>query len=254
MDLRGLSQHERSAHPVLRNNKRKLAAQPMAHRPKAKGYGKTWTQQEIENMLQLEVRLRGQLQIAKQMEQHLPRKTGKQIRDKRREPTYHRLLQETLDEHTDALPEGDSDSRAQSVELDFLSNHSIICPESEKPMVISEDIASGPTIPNGSSDMVSNHNVDCGDASDDLNDKTDTPKDTSASANTPEVPGGWYESTINGVLESMEVSTSGVNPKLKRHFASLLKMAKIDEKSVTQTTIDNVYKEIRAGFGQLSSK
>jgi hypothetical protein len=73
---RGLSQHERSAHPVLRNNKRKLAAQPTANGPRAKEYGIKWTPQELENLLQLEVQLRGQRQIHKQMKQHFPGKTN----------------------------------------------------------------------------------------------------------------------------------------------------------------------------------
>jgi hypothetical protein len=44
-------------------------------------------------MLRLELRLQGHPRIAKQIEAHIPNKTAKQIRDKRREATYRRLLQ-----------------------------------------------------------------------------------------------------------------------------------------------------------------
>jgi len=40
---RGLSQHERTAHPESRNQKRRNAAQPAQARPEAKGYGKIWS-------------------------------------------------------------------------------------------------------------------------------------------------------------------------------------------------------------------
>jgi hypothetical protein len=53
-------------------------------------------------MLLLEFRLQGHPRIAKQMEAHLPNKTAKQIRDKRREATYKSLLQERA---TALLPE-----------------------------------------------------------------------------------------------------------------------------------------------------
>jgi hypothetical protein len=52
---RGLSQHERAAHPALRNEKRQQAAQPAPPRPAAKGHGKTWSKEEIELMIQLEL-------------------------------------------------------------------------------------------------------------------------------------------------------------------------------------------------------
>jgi hypothetical protein len=95
---RGLSQHERFAHPVARNEKRKLAGQPAGPLPKAKGYGKKWSQEEIDLMLELEVQPEGQ-QVAKRMLPHFPGKTNKQIRDKRREATYRRLLRDKQEDH-----------------------------------------------------------------------------------------------------------------------------------------------------------
>jgi hypothetical protein len=46
-----------------------------------------WSQEEIELMLELEVQLEGQQQVAKKMEPYLPGKTNKQIRDNRTLPT-----------------------------------------------------------------------------------------------------------------------------------------------------------------------
>jgi len=90
---RGLSQHERTAHPESRNQKRKDAAQPAQPRPEAKGYGKIWSKEDIDLMIQLEQQLKGHPRIAKEMTAHFPGKTAKQIRDKRREGPYKKLLQ-----------------------------------------------------------------------------------------------------------------------------------------------------------------
>jgi hypothetical protein len=94
---RGLSQHERAAHPALRNEKRQQAAQPAPPRPAAKGHGKTWRKEEIDLMIQLELRLKGHPQIAKQMLAHFAGKTNKQIRDKGNEHTYKNLLKAQVD-------------------------------------------------------------------------------------------------------------------------------------------------------------
>jgi hypothetical protein len=73
---RGLSQHERAAHPTLRNEKRQQAAQPAPPRPVAKGHGKTWRKEELELMLQLE-QFKGHPQISNKMLAHFPGKTNK---------------------------------------------------------------------------------------------------------------------------------------------------------------------------------
>ena len=93
---RGLSHHERKAHPLVRNTKRQQAAQPAPPRPNAKGFGKIWSKEELDLMLELERRFKGHSRIAKDMSSYLPGKTLKQIRDKRREPSYKTLLQATL--------------------------------------------------------------------------------------------------------------------------------------------------------------
>ena len=70
-------------------------------RPIAKGYGKIWTKTDIDLMIQLELRLTGHPRIAKEMGTHFPGKTIKQIRDKRKEASYKKLLQSHLDGPTE---------------------------------------------------------------------------------------------------------------------------------------------------------
>ena len=82
--------------PSLRNTKREEAAKTVPQRPTAKGYGKVWSEADIDLMLQLEIQMRGHPRITKQMEPHFPGKTGKQIRDKRKAP-YKRMLQSLLE-------------------------------------------------------------------------------------------------------------------------------------------------------------
>ena len=56
-------------------------------------YDKVW-QKEVDTMIHLEKFLQGHPQFAKQMIEHLPGKTAKQIRDKRREPSYKALVEQ----------------------------------------------------------------------------------------------------------------------------------------------------------------
>jgi hypothetical protein len=62
---RGLSQHERHEHPIVRNAARQVAATTTNERPKPKGFGSVWSKEEIELMLQLEVQLQKERFIAK---------------------------------------------------------------------------------------------------------------------------------------------------------------------------------------------
>jgi hypothetical protein len=89
---RGLSQHERFAHPEIRNEKRQRAATGNEGAELTKCYGKTWSKEEVDTMMRLELSLRGHPTISRQMTEHLPNKTTKQIRDKRREKTYKALI------------------------------------------------------------------------------------------------------------------------------------------------------------------
>jgi len=92
---RGLSQHERLIHPVERNEKRKIAATGKTSQGPSKGYGIVWQKKEVDTMIRLERTLKGHTHIAKQMMEHLPGKMAKQIRDKRREPSYKALVEQS---------------------------------------------------------------------------------------------------------------------------------------------------------------
>ena len=59
-----------------------------------KVYGKVLQKEEVDTMIHLEKSLQGHRQIAKQMMEHLPRKTAKQIRDQRRVPSYKALVEQ----------------------------------------------------------------------------------------------------------------------------------------------------------------
>jgi len=85
---RGLSKRERLFNPVERNEKRERAATDKTNKGQNKGYGKVWQKKGVYTMINLEKNMQGQPQIAKQIMEHLPGKTAKQIRDKRREPSY----------------------------------------------------------------------------------------------------------------------------------------------------------------------
>jgi len=95
---RGLSQHERLVHPAARNEKREQAATSRGSHKTNKGYGKVWRKDEVDTMLRLEKTLQGHPHIAKQMMEHLPGKTAKQIRDKRKEPSYKALTEQYYSE------------------------------------------------------------------------------------------------------------------------------------------------------------
>ncbi|CAC5401992.1 unnamed protein product [Mytilus coruscus] len=98
----GLGQHERYAHPDLRNNnrienvkadierkqvnrKRKVTADSDAE-PKSKTRG-IWSEEEVTKLLALCEELKGTKNINKAIALHLPGKTNKQISDKRRNLT-----------------------------------------------------------------------------------------------------------------------------------------------------------------------
>lgn len=87
----GLSQHERHEHPEVRN-----AARAGGSAVKAPRKGKVWTEEEENRMLELEVRFRGERCVASLMQESLPGKTGKQIRDKRALSSYKKRRDEVL--------------------------------------------------------------------------------------------------------------------------------------------------------------
>lgn len=91
----GLSQHERTAHPQVRNEAR--AGTSGADRQRASREG-GFTVEEVNLMLDLERRFYGDSRIAKRMEGFLNR-TAKQLRDKRAQISYKALRDEYLRDH-----------------------------------------------------------------------------------------------------------------------------------------------------------
>lgn len=89
----GLSQHERHAHPAVRNVVRAGGLNGTEPRTRQ---GKVFTMQEEEKMFELEIVLRHESNISSKMREHLPGKTTKQIRDKRLTKTYKRRREEIL--------------------------------------------------------------------------------------------------------------------------------------------------------------
>ena len=93
-------------YPAERNEQRAKATTNTQTREPNKGYGKLWLKEEVDIMIRLEKSLKGHLQIAKQMMKHLPGKTAKQIRDKRKGPSYKALVGQHASTHeSPATPE-----------------------------------------------------------------------------------------------------------------------------------------------------
>lgn len=76
----GLSQHERHEHPDVRNEARAGESAEKAHTSRK---GIVFTEEEENLMLDMEIRFRGERNMARRMVDFLPGKTLKQIRDKR---------------------------------------------------------------------------------------------------------------------------------------------------------------------------
>lgn len=98
----GLSQHQRHRHPAVRNEARAAETAQGEQAPKA---GKIFTKEEIQLMLELEVRFQGSRMIAHKMTDFFPTKTNKQLRDKRNESAYKRMRDEYILRHPQE-PEG----------------------------------------------------------------------------------------------------------------------------------------------------
>ena len=56
-------------------------------------------EKDVDIMIRLQKSLQGHLQIAKQMLKHIPGKTAKQIRDKRKEPSHKALVEQHASTH-----------------------------------------------------------------------------------------------------------------------------------------------------------
>jgi hypothetical protein len=237
----GLSQHERSAHPVLRNEKRAAAAQPATSQPKSKGYGKTWTKEEIDTMLLLEAQFAGHQQVAKQMEAHLPGKTAKQIRDKRREPTYRRRLEEHQRSTTISSAAVPRDLHVTPIPTLPVNTSPITSPHNRDPSILNVQLPnpSGHTLPPASLDI----------PSESLNEVGIQPPTSPVSQT--QVVETCEEQNIDRCLQDLIIDTclqqldgdddSNDEAKLISLYKTLFKDAKVSSGQLTQEQIDKVY-------------
>ncbi|XP_071652959.1 uncharacterized protein [Temnothorax longispinosus] len=90
---RGLSQHQRLAHPVARNRVRSEQAAPKVELKR----GRVFSAEDVSRMLELKVELRDEKNIAKAMVPFMPEKTLRQIKDKRNEACYKRWREQRLE-------------------------------------------------------------------------------------------------------------------------------------------------------------
>ncbi|XP_018319823.1 uncharacterized protein LOC108733232 [Agrilus planipennis] len=94
---REISQHEVHEHPLVRNEARAAGTERNKEMRDRRGEKfRVFSPQEVALMLDLEIRFQNERHIAKCMEQFLPNKTLKQIRDKRTMESYKRRRDEVL--------------------------------------------------------------------------------------------------------------------------------------------------------------
>lgn len=120
----GLSQHERTAHPDVRNKKRAGTSNADQRERRVRQGG--FTKEEVDLMLTLERRFHGHPYVAKMMEEHLDR-TAKQLRDKRALPSYKALREKYLRDN----PPDESSSSEDSNPAESSDDSEIIGQEEE---------------------------------------------------------------------------------------------------------------------------
>ena len=130
---RNLLRQERLVHPLDQNEKRANAATKRPSRGTSKGYGNVWLQEEVHIMIRLEKSLQGHRQKTKQMMDHLPGKTAKQIRDKRRESSYKAMVDQYIKgcSKTTELLESKCSSSVSEIEIGLVPNRYVSETESE---------------------------------------------------------------------------------------------------------------------------
>jgi hypothetical protein len=287
---RGLSQHERLVHPKERNDKRMRAAMDKPNRKPGKGYGKTWLKSEVDTMARLEQTLQGHPQIAKQMMAHLPGKTAKQIRDKRREPSYKALVDRyhagpepsaTQEPDECICPSSSSESETRTTTRHYVSETEDEELPDEGEAIRQPSPASSVTSNNGhlpdllrltgeglppgregETDLELVHRTNCpvspiGDGTNPDNDDRAVPLFTS------DAPGSdtsndrtWQNEVIKEALAATR-ETSSVTTKCRDLHTKLVStLTEISEKPelITQSLIDDVYALVIAQIGATQTK
>lgn len=89
----GLGQHIRHVHKTLCNNKRSIGTE---QGPRVLRKGPAFEPEEVLLMVEVERRFYGQKRMAVKLHEYLPHKSIKQLREKRREVVYKRLLRESM--------------------------------------------------------------------------------------------------------------------------------------------------------------
>jgi hypothetical protein len=181
-----------------------------------------WSQEETELMLELEIQL-GQLQVPKKMEPYLPGKTNKQIRDKRKDATYRRLLCEQRENNAGNQPEASNrGDMVQSTEPD---------PSSDQPPVDSNkevNIA----VPSSQTLELLNSTEGKGDSNGEATgngeQERDSPRATGQATNISHIGRSWDMIIIHQMLESLNDTRgkSGLEPELHEYFTCVMNAAR----------------------------
>lgn len=79
----GVGQHKRHVHPDIRRQERIAASRPKENSARG-AHKRVWTKEEEQLLIELELLFEGNKNINKQIADHIPSKTAKQISDKRR--------------------------------------------------------------------------------------------------------------------------------------------------------------------------
>lgn len=252
---RGLSQHERLAHPLERNAKRVEAARKRTIRDLYKGYGKVWTKEEVESMIRLEISLQGHPQIAKQMMAHLPGKTAKQIRDKRKEVTYkalvetYKLTQQDPAEHrpdsierTTSNSESESDASQQGGR--FSIREAEVAP-GPGGVVDGDQLVAGSPHPSARMDAERSIGFENGETTqpnivvnDGLNNNTSVNRE-------------WRDEIIQQALDESRDGSTLTEKWRDLHSKMISKLTEISENEglITQDEIDDIYEEVLTQVG-----
>jgi hypothetical protein len=204
----------------------------------AKGHGKTWTKDETDLMLQLEQRYKGEGHVANKMLAHLPRKTNKQIRDKRNEKTYKRLVhdQEVADTAKHA-----ADLRNNSPRTPTAASSTL---EIQGPAETSPDEPLGRITRRAGTEAEQAMQVPTEDRSDERSGHTI--RQAEAVADRPETDAdtiNWTNSMIDQTLgtKAPAITNDENYQNYMSHITTILRQVSMTGELPTQQTVDEVY-------------
>ncbi|XP_071581739.1 uncharacterized protein [Temnothorax nylanderi] len=206
---RGLSQHQRLAHPVTRNRLRSEQTAPKANEQRR---GRVFSAEDISRMLELEVELMDEKNIARAMVPFMPEKTLKQIRDKRNESCYKRWREQRLSStlsSQEAVKEEDQQVGGAPLEADEVF-------------------------------------VDAEENEDVFLDAEETPGDIYSFEESSSTM-SWRQVSIAAVLKELKSSEPKETLEIQRHIIELL-TAKSEGQAITQEEVDAAYELVVSLF------